>query len=282
MVNLLHLEHYDLLRVTPRIMTKPKRKLTPYEQTQLARHNLIDIDITEYGQMPVEYITGRAPFCGHDFLVTKDVLIPREETQELVEKVASVASEKSAKQASTLIIADVGTGSGAVGLSVANKLRKKQIPAEVWCSDISAEAVAVAGKNAEELDLLEAKADVKSVTARLIVSNLLSAYPRDWKADILIANLPYIPSERVAYLDESVKSFEPHLALDGGQEGLSLIHSFLHQAEDSLKQDGTIFLEVDHTHNVGELIPRDLRSTFSAILEKDSFGQPRFATISFK
>lgn len=263
-------------------MSKPKRVLSPYEQTQLARHDMIGIDIAEYGEMPVEYITGRAPFCGHDFIVDESVLIPREETQELVEKVVETITQMHQDNASVMTIADVGTGSGAVGLSVADLIRKKGLPAQVWCSDVSAEAVAVAAKNAEELDLVESADETKSVTAQLLVSNLLSAYPQNWKADVMIANLPYIPSERVEYLEDSVKSFEPHLALDGGQEGLSLIHAFLHQAEHNLKPDGVIFLEVDHTHQVQELIPRNLQSTFTAILEKDSFGQPRFATLEFK
>jgi release factor glutamine methyltransferase len=218
--------------------------------------------------MPVEYITGKAEFYGRVFQVTRDVLIPRIETEELIDLVMRIIKQEYTTL-SSLTIADVGTGSGAIGITLALELPKTPSPANIWASDVSAEAVQVAQDNAQQL----------GANLHLLVSDLLATYPQDWQADILLANLPYIPEQRIAALDSSVKDFEPHLALSGGPEGLSLIHQFLHQATTKLKPGGLIVLEADHTHTSQDILPSDLRSYFTVEPIKDSFGQPRFLVL---
>jgi methylase of polypeptide subunit release factors len=113
----------------------------------------------------------------------------------------------------------------------------------------------------------------------------MNSFAPTLKFDFLLANLPYIPTARIDYLEESVKDHEPHLALDGGQEGLTLIGKFLTQALNFLKPDGQILLEVDYTHSQNELaaclpLPINNSSTQATVkIIKDSFNRQRFALI---
>lgn len=252
-----------------------QRVLSPYEQTHLARFGKLPIDINQYGEMPVEYITGRVEFKGRCFCVTTDTLIPRVETEELVDQIVAVARQLS--QSRPLLLADVGTGSGAIGLSVWLELVKSLAePAQLWMSDVSGAAVRVCQQNIANL--------VDSERRQLLtplVSNLLADYPADQEFDLIFANLPYIPSQRIDFLASSVKDFEPHLALDGGPEGLSLIGQLLAQAPAHLRPGGRVLLEVDHTHQLTELqhLASDL---FVVELRQDSFGQTRFALATLR
>lgn len=166
--------------------------------------------------------------------VTPDVLIPRVETERLAQ-LAAEAVQKIGKD--HLTIADVGTGSGAVIIYLAHALAKQQHT--YLASDVSAPAVQVAQKNAREL--------VPNANITFFVSDILEQYPPT-KLDVIIANLPYIPSDRIPVLDTSVVDYEPHLALDGGEDGLQLIGRLLDTAPEHLKSGGTILLEVDYTH----------------------------------
>lgn len=253
-----------------------KRTLSPYELTHLARYSTISIDIEKFGEMPVEYITGKAEYYGRVFEVTNDVLIPRIETEELVDLALKLISDRLAKLP-TITIADVGTGCGALGITLFLELQKRRRDAKIWLSDVSAPAVEVAKKNALKL---VSSSELAHLT--FLTSDLLSSYPKNWKANLFLANLPYIPSQRITALDSSVKDFEPWLALDGGPNGFSLIHTFLLQAVDRLEPDGIILLEVDHTHTAAEIIPDELKTTLVAESIKDSFGQPRFMLITAK
>jgi release factor glutamine methyltransferase len=239
------------------------RKLSPYEQTHLARFDKRDINIKDYGETPVEYITGKADFYNRVFSVNEQVLIPRIETEELVDLAVAEAKRLKAELAKdTLVIADVGTGSGAIGVTLSLELNQ-----HVYISDISEKEVAVAQKNADNL----------GAHVTTLASDLLTGYPENITFDVLLANLPYIPQQRIDSLASSVKDYEPHVALSGGPQGLSLIHRFLKQAADMLAPTGVIFLEVDHTHtSVNELLLNDLGKIYQAKLIKDSFGQPRF------
>ena len=121
------------------------RKLSPYEKTHLQRFGKGDIDIADYGEMPVEYITGKVEFGEQVFEVNKNVLIPRVETEEFV----NLALEKIEKEEVT--IADVGCGSGAIGISVWLELQKKTVATQMYLSDISAEAIKVTKRNVSNL-----------------------------------------------------------------------------------------------------------------------------------
>jgi release factor glutamine methyltransferase len=154
---------------------------------------------------PTAYLLGKQEFFGLNFIVDSRVLIPRPETEHLVETIIELASGIEAPR-----ILDVGTGCGAIALSLAKTLPR----ASIWASDVSSDAIDVARLNAAALDLDHV--DLK-------VSNLLSDLDCDaMKLDILVANLPYIGVDRFHFVEKAVEDNEPHVALFGGTDGLRL------------------------------------------------------------
>lgn len=252
------------------------KQLTPYEQTQLARYgNNGQYPLDEVKDMPIEYVTGVAEFCGLPFRVNTDVLIPRIETEELVELGLQVISEKlpTAHSTSPLTIADVGTGSGAVIVSIAKHLQDFAVKTKLFASDISADALLLAQENAQTF------LDLEKQPIRFIESHLLSAYPLDVKFDLIMANLPYIPSSRIEKLDVSVKDFEPKRALDGGPRGLDLIAQLLEQAPKYLQTNGVVLLEIDETHSLPDF--QQFAQNFQVSVIQDSFAKNRFVELRY-
>jgi len=148
-----------------------KRLLSPREQTHLARFGAGEVargEISKYGEMPVEHITGQAEFYGRVFMVDKNVLIPRVETEELVDLVLLeikknsraqlntfrdfIDRSKSAKRSRPILLTDLGCGSGAIGLTLGLELARIGTNAEIWLSDVSSQAVKVATKNEAKLN----------------------------------------------------------------------------------------------------------------------------------
>ncbi|PIP85789.1 protein-(glutamine-N5) methyltransferase, release factor-specific, partial [Candidatus Collierbacteria bacterium CG22_combo_CG10-13_8_21_14_all_43_12] len=157
------------------------------------------------GEQPVEYVTGHAEFCGLDFLVNPSVLIPRLESEKIVHFAVDYINRQNLAHPA---VADIGTGSGCLGLSVAAYLIKQNTPYTIYLSDTSVPALNLAKENAGRI--------LRSPENLFFQeSNLLENYPHI-KFDIILANLPYIPSNNIATLPESVKDFEPVSALDGG------------------------------------------------------------------
>lgn len=244
------------------------RKLSPYEKTHLHRFGKADVNIDDYGEMPVEYITGQVEFGGQIFTINKDVLIPRVETEEFV----NLALEKIAKNKNQeLVIADVGCGSGAIGISVWKHLPPQK--AKLYLSDISKAAIAVTKININQL--IDEKKNMQ-----LLQSDLLESYPEGIKFDLIMANLPYIPSARVAILEDSVKEYEPHLALDGGEDGLKYIKKMVKQAQDKLNPGGVILMEVDYTHDETYLNKKLNLGNMTLKTKRDQFERMRFAVIT--
>lgn len=171
--------------------------------------------------MPIAYILGARPFYDRDFRLTSHVLIPRPETEHVVEAALAWA----AGRPGPLRIVDVGTGSGVIGVTLAAHLPT----AEVIATDASFAALRVAQINGEGLPNL-----------RFVQSDLLAALPGPF--DIIAANLPYIATADLSVLD--VAKFEPHIALDGGPDGLVLIRRLLAQAPARLKSPALILLEM--------------------------------------
>ena len=156
---------------------------------------------------PVAYVTGEVGFYGRTFVVTPDVLVPRPESEHLVE--AALDDARARARRGPVAICDVGTGSGAIGLTLAAELTSARLVA----SDASAAALAVARANAERLGLSERVALVEGDLA----TPLLPLAP----FDIIVANLPYVPTADVPQKPDPV-GFEPTLAVDGGADGLVL------------------------------------------------------------
>jgi release factor glutamine methyltransferase len=168
---------------------------------------------------PAAYITGRREFYGLDFKVNPSVLIPRPESELLVEKALSIA-----KNRPSVIIADIGTGSGALAISLALGLPR----AKIYATDISAAALETASVNCRKHGV--------SGRVRLLEGNLLEPLPEP--VDIIVANLPYV---RKAELDPGL---EPPLALDGGADGTETIKRLCQQAGGKLKSGGYLLLEI--------------------------------------
>ncbi len=213
---------------------KKPRIWNAYEKTQLNRYKInidsLPIDTTS----PVEYLTGWVDFCAYSFRVSPDTLIPRPESEELVQRALEWISQQDVDKICQVV--DVGTGCGAIALSLAQLVKR---PIAITASEISESALAIAKQNAELF---------KQASITWVVADLLSFLDPNEKIDLIIANLPYIPHERIDYLDSSVKDFEPHIALDGGDSGLTIITGLLDQAKNHLSKEGTILLEIDYTH----------------------------------
>ncbi len=172
---------------------------------------------------PIPYITGRTYFYDSLLTITPDVLIPRPDTELVVDKAIKWAKQSEAKTA-----ADVGTGSGCIAISLAKALPQLDVTA----IDISEHALALAKQNS--LD--------NGTTVRFLHGSLLE--PLSEKVDLIIANLPYVTDDEWLQLEDDVRLFEPSLALKGGADGLDLIRVLLQQAQTRLNGDGAIFLEI--------------------------------------
>ncbi len=170
---------------------------------------------------PLPYLTGHIEFYGLDFEVTPDVLIPRPETETLVERAL-------ARRPATVI--DVGTGSGCIAVALAVHLPQ----ATVYATDISMAALTVARRNAERHRVAD--------RVRLLAGDLLA--PCSGAVDLMVSNPPYIAEPEFAALPLSVREHEPRLALDGGADGLAVIRRLLAQAAALLKPGGTLLLEI--------------------------------------
>ncbi len=173
--------------------------------------------------VPLPYILGHWDFFGRSFKVTPDVLIPRPETELLVE-----LAFHSIQDQNQPVIVDVGTGSGAIAVSLAAELPGANIAA----LDCSLPALKIAQLNAR----LYAQNQI-----RFVQSDLLT--PFRIRFDLICANLPYIPRERLNGLN--VSRWEPRLALDGGESGLDVILKLLHQAQTRLSPGGSVLLEIE-------------------------------------
>ena len=178
---------------------------------------------------PIPYITGRTSFDGLELMVSADVLIPRPETEILVHT-ASTWMVNSSIPESDFVVVDVGTGSGCIAIALATRFPQVTIVA----TDISEAALEIAKYNAQNLDAAD--------QIRFVQGKLLE--PVKIQPDLVIANLPYISDREWSSLDDSVKWYEPALALRGGVNGLEVIAELLTQAKLRLRNNAAIFLEI--------------------------------------
>ncbi len=227
--------------------------------------SLIDLRLSG---VPVQYLTGHKEFMSLDFFVDRSVLIPRADTEILVEEVLGYISTQ--YRGRTVYIADVGTGSGCIAISLA-----KYAPnAEVTAMDISDEALRVAIKNAHSIGV--------SDRIRFIRSDLFSSLSNE-HFDIIVSNPPYIPSQQIRSLQAEVRQQEPSLALDGGEDGLDYYRRLIHDACVFLKPGGLLGLEIgyEQAEHVREIADRsECYSGFR--VTKDLAGRDRVVTISRK
>ena len=175
---------------------------------------------------PLAYIVGRREFYGLELSVSPAVLIPRQETELLVDVALEFARQRSDEGIS---IADIGTGSGAIAVALAVNLPDMQ----VYATDCSTSALAVAERNRHKHDVAD--------RVSLLQGDLLAPLPHS--VDMIVSNPPYIASHQLRELPPEVRR-EPQLALDGGEGGLEVIHRLLKQAPAKLNADGCLILEI--------------------------------------
>lgn len=187
---------------------------------------------------PSQYIKGWVEFYKLKFKVTPFCLIPRPETELLVDEVI--------KNQDKITVLDIGTGCGNIAISVAKNAKN----AKIFASDISTEALEIARENARK----------HRVDKRIffIESDLLSNIKNS--PDIIVTNLPYIPTERIPYLDPSVIDCEPYIALDGGRDGFELYRKLFAQIKQKGWEPKLIIGEIDYTH--GELAANEAQKYF--------------------
>jgi len=195
--------------------------------TDCDRERLDDLVNRRLNREPLNYITGLREFYGLDFEVSDSVLIPRQETELLVDTVISLARSRPKCE---MKICDIGTGSGAIAVSVAVNLPS----AEVMAIDISQRA----------LDIADANRRMHGVYNRVSLrrGNLLE--PVDWKPEIIVSNPPYIRRSDLSLLQPEIL-YEPSVALDGGPDGLEVIRGLLRQSSDKVSSTGAILFEID-------------------------------------
>lgn len=253
-----------------------KRQLSAYEKNHLHSHGIDFESIDSYGEMPVEYITNTVKFLGRVYRVTQDTLIPRIETEELVEHIAQEFLSMPFKKLTQIKAADVGTGSGVIGLSLLDYSERSKISLDMTLTDISGRALTVARENYQRLF----PKNLRYGSIRFHEGDLLSGISKSEQYAFIVANLPYIPTNRISSLQTSVKDFEPILALDGGKWGFDLVQRLTHDARSFLMPGGKLFLEVDDTHG-SELFLRNVPEYQWQFLS-DQFQKQRFAVGTLK
>lgn len=213
-----------------------ERILAPAETEAFER--LIERRLT---REPVAYLTGHREFMGLDFLTDARALIPRPETELLVEEALKEIRAR-IEAGRVPLVADIGTGSGAIAISIAAHEPRLRF---VYATDVSPGALALAAENAARMDFAE--------RVRFLWGDLLDPLPE--RVDVLLANLPYVAPRVRTELPADVERYEPAIALYGAEEGLGHIRRFFAQAPEKLRHGATVIVEFgyDQRHAVDSL-----------------------------
>lgn len=220
---------------------------------------------------PVQHLVGKQEFYGLDFEVNENVLIPRPETEFLVEAALEILQTQATKT-----FCDVGTGSGAVAVAIAKNLPE----AKGVAGDVSARALAVARRNA-------IKNQVEN-QLQFIESDVFDAFRdsrfaiHDSRFAVVVSNPPYIPNSDSAMLQREVRDFEPHVALFGGADGLQIVEKLLRDAPAFLLPNGFLLFEIGFTQSerVQQLIDRSVWHLRE--IRHDLQGIPRTVVLQLK
>ena len=217
---------------------------------------------------PTAYIVNHRGFYGTNFYVDSRVLIPRPETELLVDTALDFAKNNCNSPSRPIIIADIGTGCGAIAISLALNLPQSK----VYATDISPSALDIAKLNCEH--------HKATGQVTLLQGNLLAPIPEP--IDLIVANLPYIRSSELENLSPEIAKFEPRIAIDGGESGLAQISQLLQQAEGKIKPQGCLLLEIGQNQEkeVSYLIHRYLKEIRFEFIP-DLNGIKRVVKISF-
>lgn len=217
--------------------------------------------------VPVPYITGRKEFMGISFKVNENVLIPRPDTEILVEETIELANEMQ-KGLASLEILDLCCGSGAIAVSLAYYLNKAKLTA----SDISGPAIIIAKDNARDYKLTN---KIKFVLGDLFEPFKSSGFGKS-QFDIIVSNPPYIKSDEIQMLQREILENEPLLALDGGENGLDFYSKIIEKAPAFLKKNGCLILEIGYDQKDAVFALLEATGKFKEYkVEKDLAGHDR-------
>jgi len=237
----------------------PERKLSTDDQSRYDQA----LAEREHG-VPTQYITGHQEFWGMDFIVTPAVLIPRPETEHVIETVLErVRVERAPSPVDSLRILDVGTGSGCIALALAKELPS----AEIHATEISTAALEIARANAARLQL---EACVQFHCTDLLQGLELGAF------DFVVSNPPYVGESEDDQVQLEVRKHEPHNAVFAGATGLEVIERLIPQAHESLKPGGWLVMEISGT--VAERVRGLLAEWNEVEITNDLQGIPRVAS----
>ena len=199
--------------------------------------------------IPLGYIFGKSYFFGREFKVNENVLIPRQDTEILIEKICDDIKQRS-REVSVL---DIGTGSGAIAITI-----QKETGAIVTAVDVSKGALGVAKENANNLE-----AEIEFIQSDLF-ENITG------KFDFIVSNPPYIETEVIDTLETEVKDNEPILALDGGKDGLDFYRKIVNDAPNYLNKCGKLYFEIGY--NQAEALKNLMKEKFTNILVYKDYG----------
>lgn len=217
-------------------------------------------------QIPIQYILGTTHFYGLEFMVDENVLIPRPETEELVDWIVKLNSKISKKK--NLRILDIGTGSGCIAISLA-----KNIPnSEVFAIDVSVKALAVAEKNSK----------LNTVSVTFLHKNILETTSLDQKFDIIVSNPPYVRNLEKAEIKPNVLDNEPHLALFVADDDALIFYKKIAElAAANLNPNGQLFFEIN------QYLGKETQDLLESLglknseLRKDIYGNDRMIACNF-
>jgi len=249
------------------VMQMPRQGLVAQQEMEVSRQQqevLNEILDRRRKREPLAYILGHKEFYGVDLLVNSDVLIPRPESETLVEH--ALFMSLMGMEVAQLVIADVGTGTGAIAINLGMHLPA----ARIYATDISEKALMVANFNIRRHNVAD--------RVTLCHGDLLEPLPEP--VDLIVANLPYIPSQRVPELQPEIQ-WEPVGALDGGSQGMDLIARLISQAAGKLNDQGVILLEMDpEQFPAAEELARQYLPEAETSVERDLAGLDRVFVIS--
>ncbi len=217
-------------------------------------------------EIPIQYLLGKTSFYGLDFEVNPDVLIPRPETEELVEWI--VESQKPKAKSQKITILDIGTGSGCIAISLAKNIQN----AEVFAIDVSEKALATARKNAK----------INNVNIVFIQKNILETYGLEQQFDIIVSNPPYVRNLEKQEIKKNVLDNEPHLALFVEDNDVLVFYRKIAElAQKNLSPNGKLFFEINQ-YLGKEMMELLQKMNFKNIeLRKDIYGNDRMIKAKF-
>lgn len=182
---------------------------------------------------PTAYITGHKEFFGIDFIVTPDTIIPRPDTETLVEKAIELARTRLPE---SCLIADIGTGCGAIAIALAKHLPE----AKIYATDISIPALEVANSNCQRHGVNE--------MVILLHGDVLEPLPEP--VHLIVSNLPYIRESELSAMPPEIAMYEPQIAFASGKDGLRLVERLLSQVKGKLLKDGGVLIEIGYNQGV--------------------------------